>query len=84
MAENGEQDNLQQVEISSSPEDNSVGVQETAFQQEPEVSPSFRTPVHYAGFWMRFWAYLLDLIVVGSLDRLLVKPIFRFLASFLD
>lgn len=34
-------------------------------------------PIHFAGFWMRFWAYLLDLIVVGSIERLLVKPIFR-------
>jgi uncharacterized RDD family membrane protein YckC len=33
----------------------------------------------YAGFWMRFWAYLLDLIVIGSIDRILVKPTFRFL-----
>lgn len=36
-------------------------------------------PVRYAGFWMRFWAYLLDLVVVGSLDRLLIKPVFRLL-----
>jgi uncharacterized RDD family membrane protein YckC len=35
--------------------------------------------LRYAGFWMRFWAYLLDLIVVGSIDRILVKPIFRLL-----
>ncbi|MFD2446340.1 RDD family protein [Bacillus sp. CGMCC 1.16607] len=28
---------------------------------------------------MRFWAYLLDLIVVGSIDRLIVKPVFRIL-----
>ncbi|MFK9091176.1 RDD family protein [Bacillus salipaludis] len=34
-------------------------------------------PVRYAGFWMRFWAYLLDLIVVGSIGRILVKPVFR-------
>ena len=40
-----------------------------------EDSPSIR----YAGFWMRFWAYLLDLIVVGSIERLLIKPIFRLL-----
>ena len=33
----------------------------------------------YAGFWMRFWAYLLDLVVVGSIVRLLIKPIFRLL-----
>ncbi len=29
----------------------------------------------YAGFWMRFWAYLIDLIVIGSLDRMIIKPI---------
>nr|WP_245948423.1 RDD family protein [Falsibacillus pallidus] len=28
---------------------------------------------------MRFWAYLLDLIVIGSIDRLLIKPVFRLL-----
>jgi uncharacterized RDD family membrane protein YckC len=33
----------------------------------------------YAGFWMRFWSYLLDLIVVGSIERLLVRPLFRWL-----
>nr|WP_240338397.1 RDD family protein [Peribacillus alkalitolerans] len=31
----------------------------------------------YAGFWMRFWAYCIDLIVVGSIDRILVKPILK-------
>jgi len=31
----------------------------------------------YAGFWLRFWAYLIDLVVVMSLDSLLIKPIFR-------
>ena len=33
----------------------------------------------YAGFWMRFWAYLLDLIVIGSIDRIVVYPVFRLL-----
>ncbi|WP_064092638.1 RDD family protein [Rossellomorea aquimaris] len=32
-----------------------------------------------AGFWIRFWAYLLDLVVIGSLSRLLVTPIFKLL-----
>jgi uncharacterized RDD family membrane protein YckC len=32
---------------------------------------------HYAGFWMRFWAYIIDLIVIGSIDRILIKPIFN-------
>ncbi|MFP7299494.1 RDD family protein [Neobacillus niacini] len=31
----------------------------------------------FAGFWMRFWAYLLDLIVVGSIERLILNPLFR-------
>ncbi|MGE8206313.1 RDD family protein [Heyndrickxia sp. NPDC080065] len=39
------------------------------------------TPVgqnyYFAGFWMRFWAYLLDLIVIASIERLIIKPIFR-------
>jgi uncharacterized RDD family membrane protein YckC len=34
-------------------------------------------PFRYAGFWMRFWAYLMDIIIIGSLNRLLVFPIFR-------
>ena len=33
--------------------------------------------IRYAGFWMRFWAYLLDLIIVGSIERLIINPIFR-------
>lgn len=47
---------------------------------EPEFSKEIplRLPrIRYAGFWMRFWAYLLDLIVIGSFDRLIVKPLFR-------
>lgn len=35
------------------------------------------SPFRYGGFWMRFWAYLLDLLVVASLNRLLVYPLFR-------
>ena len=51
----------------------------------PEMSPIQTTAVdgeektvHFAGFWMRFWAYLTDLIVIGSLNRILVHPIFKF------
>lgn len=35
----------------------------------------------YAGFWMRFWAYLADLIIVGSLNRIIVHPIFKAMDS---
>lgn len=31
----------------------------------------------FAGFWMRFWAYLLDLLVIGSIERILIYPLFR-------
>ena len=31
----------------------------------------------YAGFWMRFWAYIIDLIIVSSISGIVVKPIFR-------
>nr|WP_095407415.1 RDD family protein [Bacillus wudalianchiensis] len=42
-----------------------------------EKLPPAVSAFHYAGFWMRFWAYLLDLIVVGSISRLLIYPLFR-------
>ncbi|MFT4414985.1 RDD family protein [Fredinandcohnia humi] len=35
------------------------------------------TRVRYSGFWMRFWAYLIDLLVIGSLYRILIYPAFR-------
>ena len=34
------------------------------------------TPLQFAGFWMRFWAHLADLVVIGSLNRILIHPIF--------
>ncbi|WP_066172993.1 RDD family protein [Bacillus marinisedimentorum] len=37
--------------------------------------------IQYAGFWMRFWAYLLDLIVIGSLNRILVYPVLRYIEA---
>ena len=40
--------------------------------QEPDTSS-----IRFAGFWMRFWAYLLDLIVIGSIERLIINPLFR-------
>ena len=45
---------------------------------QPAVVDGEEKTVHFAGFWMRFWAYLTDLIVIGSLNRILVHPIFKF------
>ncbi|MFB5663611.1 RDD family protein [Alteribacillus sp. HJP-4] len=36
--------------------------------------------IRYAGFWMRFWAYIIDLIVVFSVNGLLTAP-FLFLTD---
>lgn len=33
----------------------------------------------YGGFWLRVWAYLLDLIVVASVNGLLISPVFIFM-----
>jgi uncharacterized RDD family membrane protein YckC len=33
--------------------------------------------IHYAGFWMRFWAYILDLIVIASINRMIIHPVLR-------
>ncbi|PAD60271.1 hypothetical protein CHH92_10305 [Bacillus sonorensis] len=33
----------------------------------------------YAGFWIRCWAFLLDGIVIGSINRLLISPVFSLL-----
>ncbi|WP_245741963.1 RDD family protein [Anaerobacillus arseniciselenatis] len=29
----------------------------------------------FAGFWMRFWAYLLDLVIVASINGIIVTPL---------
>ncbi|WP_069203042.1 RDD family protein [Bacillus testis] len=54
--------------------------EETAFAKEAAIENegSF---VQYAGFWMRFWAYLIDLLVIGSLVRILVKPTIRLMGG---
>lgn len=72
------ENNLNQTEemVKHPPEEEKFEVKnEDANNPIQENEQSFR----YAGFWMRFWAYLLDLIVVGSIERLLVKPLFRLL-----
>lgn len=57
-------------------------VKETLVQEEPVQQRSIVTQEQEfikkpAGFWIRFWAYLIDIIIVGAISGLLVKPIFR-------
>lgn len=40
-----------------------------------EFSEKFQPKI--AGFWVRFWAYIIDLIVISSVGGLIIKPIFR-------
>ncbi|QJX63430.1 RDD family protein [Niallia circulans] len=66
-------------------------VSETTFSYNEIVDRNEQTPIVpkekklplgegsyvYAGFWMRFWAYLADLIIVSSVNRILIYPILR-------
>lgn len=42
-----------------------------------QLAQDVKADYRYAGFWMRFWAYLLDLLVIASINGILVYPIFR-------
>lgn len=42
--------------------------------QTENIIPS-QEEYRYAGFWMRFWAYLIDLIIVFSINGLLLSPL---------
>ncbi|WP_047982837.1 RDD family protein [Ornithinibacillus californiensis] len=47
---------------------------------ETSVGYENATPVseqRYAGFWMRFWAYVIDIVVISSLNGILLSP-FKF------
>jgi uncharacterized RDD family membrane protein YckC len=60
-------------------EKGSAGIQvssEITGEDDQLNAGSFQVYRH-AGFWMRLWAYLLDIIVIGSLHRLFIYPVFR-------
>lgn len=45
---------------------------EVAFLKEDD---EIKSNVKFAGFWMRFWAYLVDVIVIFSLKGILLSPL---------
>ncbi|WP_246941235.1 RDD family protein [Bacillus pinisoli] len=54
---------------------------DTSIHTEENVDHTAQTVtkrIYYAGFWIRFWAYLLDVIVISSLNQLVNYPIFRY------
>ncbi|RFU66202.1 RDD family protein [Bacillus sp. V59.32b] len=66
-----EQENAMRYQIGENKDSASEPVQtESVIKvQEPELP--------YAGFWMRFWAYLADIVIIGSINRIVVHPIFK-------
>ena len=44
-------------------------------QYEPVQVEHFRAK--YAGFWTRFWAYTIDLLVLYAMSGIVIKPLFR-------
>lgn len=47
-------------------------------EQAVYVTANKAPTIRYAGFWMRFWAYLTDLIVVFSVNGIVLIP-FKFI-----
>lgn len=52
----------------------SVAIQ-SAQQYESVQVERFRAK--YAGFWTRFWAYTIDLLVLSAISGIVIKPLFR-------
>jgi uncharacterized RDD family membrane protein YckC len=57
-------------------EENNVQPNELRTQQI-NVQPIEKFELKAAGFWIRFWAYFSDLLILSSIGMLLIKPIFR-------
>ncbi|WP_241665118.1 RDD family protein [Peribacillus simplex] len=71
-------DNNEQIASSNLMADQEVPVQQGFTTASKVMDDDGVNKVHFAGFWMRFWAYLADLLVIGSLNRILIHPIFKF------
>lgn len=57
------------------------GSLQSADKQYEEVMFYERKP---AGFWIRFWAYLIDLLVISGVTSILLKPIFALIGLSVD
>lgn len=62
-------------EDSSELEESIISLEETII--EPKLSD------RYAGFWMRFWAFLADLLIIFSINGILLSPL-RFMNEGMD
>ncbi|MFC3211941.1 RDD family protein [Planomicrobium okeanokoites] len=60
---------------------NNEGIHQPAQKQYEEVMFYERKP---AGFWIRFWAYLIDLLVISGVTSILLKPVFALIGVSVD
>jgi len=52
-------------------------VQANTSATQPIVHRTAQYEQKAAGFWIRFWAYTVDILILASIGMLLIKPIFR-------
>ncbi|HLR59098.1 MAG TPA: RDD family protein [Pseudogracilibacillus sp.] len=48
---------------------------EDEYTKQEETDDTLITELRYAGFWMRLWAYLIDVIVIFSISGLFTSPL---------
>lgn len=64
-------------------EQNNEELREVQVETKQPAEPSYEEVLFYerkpAGFWVRFWAYVIDLLVVFAVTSILIKPIFALL-----
>ncbi|MEB1807807.1 MAG: RDD family protein [Bacillaceae bacterium] len=48
-------------------------------EEQIEVTDNAGREYRYAGFWMRLWAFLLDSIIIFSINGILITPVLRWL-----
>ena len=71
-------ENIKQIGSSNPNPEQEVSVAPELLPEQSIVDGDGVRTIYFAGFWMRFWAYLADLLVIGSLNRVLIHPIFKF------
>ncbi len=45
--------------------------------REQQMATPDQYELKYAGFWVRFWAFILDLLTVNAIGAIVIKPFFK-------
>lgn len=61
-------------QLQENPVVGSLGIDQTP-EQDTRIPEYYRPKL--AGFWTRFWAYTIDLIVLYAISGIFIKPLFR-------